>query len=131
MKLPKTPHRNHGDPIIPLINVIFLLIIFFMVAGSIRPPLALDVQAPESTSEGAAESAPAIVVDRDGRVGIGAAVLDNATLAEWLRGNAIPGEGAIAVAADQATPAEKLLDVLDALKAHTSRPVTLTVRRAA
>lgn len=35
--------------LIPLINVVFLLLIFFMLAGQLRDPQPVQVQAPEAT----------------------------------------------------------------------------------
>ncbi|WP_375260408.1 ExbD/TolR family protein [Palleronia sp.] len=39
----RKPRRAQGEPTIPLINVVFLMLIFFLVAGQIAPPLAADL----------------------------------------------------------------------------------------
>jgi len=49
--------RNGDEAILPLTNVVFLLLIFFMLAGRLAAPEALDIQPPSSVSESAAESA--------------------------------------------------------------------------
>jgi biopolymer transport protein ExbD len=38
--------KSPEDALIPLINIVFLLLIFFMVAGSIQPPVPTDVNHP-------------------------------------------------------------------------------------
>jgi biopolymer transport protein ExbD len=44
--------RGNGDEsILPLTNVVFLLLIFFMLAGRLASPEAFDIKPPVSTSE--------------------------------------------------------------------------------
>jgi len=38
--------RSADDALIPLINIVFLLLIFFMVAGSIQPSIPVDISHP-------------------------------------------------------------------------------------
>ncbi|NQY87172.1 MAG: biopolymer transporter ExbD [Colwellia sp.] len=38
--------KSADDALIPLINIVFLLLIFFMVAGSIQPSVPVDVDHP-------------------------------------------------------------------------------------
>ena len=42
---------NGDDSILPLTNVVFLLLIFFMLAGRLASPEAFDIQPPVSQSE--------------------------------------------------------------------------------
>ena len=44
----KKPNSNSDDNLIPLINIVFLLLIFFMVAGQMQKPLATDITLPVS-----------------------------------------------------------------------------------
>ena len=46
----KAPTHRRADNMLPAINVIFLLLLFFMVAGSIRERLSSDVSPPGSVS---------------------------------------------------------------------------------
>lgn len=48
---------NPDDNLIPLINIVFLLLIFFMVAGQIAPQQDMTIDPPESASEKALEPA--------------------------------------------------------------------------
>ena len=59
--------------IVPLVNIVFLLLIFFMLLGRIASPEALQVQPPISASSGLADSNNSIVIliSANGRLAIG------------------------------------------------------------
>lgn len=44
----RTSKKSTEDNLIPLINIVFLLLIFFMVAGKIQQPLVSDPQLPKT-----------------------------------------------------------------------------------
>lgn len=58
---------------VPLINIVFLLLIFFLTAGSLVPERALKTDLPSASAEAAEdyEEGPEISVDSEGRVAIG------------------------------------------------------------
>lgn len=59
---------NQDDNLIPLINIVFLMLIFFMVAGHISESDPIKVQAPSSISDKQDKLEPmVIVVAADGR----------------------------------------------------------------
>ncbi len=43
--------NNNDDNLIPLINIVFLMLIFFMVAGQIQPSDGVKVESPTSISD--------------------------------------------------------------------------------
>ena len=45
------PRRASREPVVPMINVVFLLLIFFLMTAQIQPPAPFDVELP--TAEGA------------------------------------------------------------------------------
>lgn len=51
LNLPGRRRPNPEDSLIPLINIVFLLLIFFMVAGQISAQDAEDIEPPMSASE--------------------------------------------------------------------------------
>lgn len=56
MHFPRTRRAHHSDEaILPLTNVVFLLLIFFMLAGRLTSPRPFDVDPPQSASEATAE----------------------------------------------------------------------------
>ena len=42
------PRRRNGENIVPMINVVFLLLIFFLMTAQIAPPEPLEVNPPQS-----------------------------------------------------------------------------------
>jgi biopolymer transport protein ExbD len=61
--------RPDIEPVLPLINVVFLLLIFFMVAGRLAPGLPADVTPPQSEMAQGDTSEPIrLVVDREGNL---------------------------------------------------------------
>lgn len=42
------PRRTGGENIVPMINVVFLLLIFFLMTATIRPPAPAEVTPPET-----------------------------------------------------------------------------------
>lgn len=55
-------NTNSDDNLVPLINVVFLMLIFFMVAGQIRATDAVTISPPDSMSEMQQEESPAKVL---------------------------------------------------------------------
>lgn len=61
--------RPDIEPVLPLINVVFLLLIFFMVAGHLAPGLPANVTPPESSAAAADSDEPIrLVVDQHGNL---------------------------------------------------------------
>jgi len=98
MKL-RHPDRRRGDGgddhLVPLINIIFLMLIFFMIAARFAPSEPLDVAPPRSS-----RGAPVSMADRtillaaDGRVAVGEQIVEPAALTATLRGwSAADGRG--------------------------------------
>jgi biopolymer transport protein ExbD len=112
--------RRHGDdPILPLINIVFLLLIFFMLAGRLATTDPFDLEPAASTS--AADDAPDLMVLQVGRGGevaidgeiIAAGALDRA-LAQRLA--AAPPKG-VRIKADGAAAAGDVIALVARLGA--------------
>lgn len=64
-----SPRRPDIEPVLPLINVVFLLLIFFMVAGRLAPGLPADVTPPASAAAIDPSDEPIqLVVDAEGQL---------------------------------------------------------------
>lgn len=69
MKLPSPRRQHHGEPLSPLIDVVFLLLVFFMLIGTLTPPEPLPVHPPQSQNGAtAANSHPTLLVSAAGRL---------------------------------------------------------------
>lgn len=74
------------DGVIPLINVVFLMLIFFMVAGQIQKSDPIKITPPESINETRAQTEPnaLILVGLDGRFYLGDEVITLTDIAPRL-----------------------------------------------
>ncbi|TVR82912.1 MAG: biopolymer transporter ExbD [Rhodospirillales bacterium] len=70
------PASNPDDRILPLINVVFLLLIFFMLAGRLAAPDPFDVVPPHSVSRDQASPQDVmILIGADGRLALDGVVM--------------------------------------------------------
>ena len=62
---------RHGINLVPLINIVFLLLIFFMLSSTLITPDKFDIQLPESDKGDSHESVPIVILVRgDGTIAI-------------------------------------------------------------
>jgi biopolymer transport protein ExbD len=81
--LPAPNRKRPGISLLPMINVVFLLLIFFLISARMTPPEAFPVTPPTAAQAQAAEADGRFVllVGLDGRLGYRAAVEDAALAA--------------------------------------------------
>lgn len=123
-----------GLNLVPLINVIFLLLVFFMLAGTLRSPEPFGVEAPESTTSDKAEVEPVyeqaeLVASADGRLSLNGQEIAWAdlepALAELFRDVASP---AVTFTIDADANTGDMVDLIGKLRASGARLVFLTTR---
>lgn len=127
------PRTGRDDHLIPLINIIFLMLIFFMVAGQIAPRESIRVDPPVSEQKAAGEIAEhVIILDADGRIAIGERTLSAEALSERLALWQAAASGAesigITIKADAAVTTGRLRETLDLLDAAGIAQVELITR---
>lgn len=104
----------------PLIDVVFLLLIFFMVSTTFTRESRLQLRLPEASGEApiSAEQILEIQVDQDGQYAIGGRVLSDSTLATLRDVLLSIAEGdldrPLLVSADARAPHQAVVRVLDA-----------------
>ena len=106
--------------ILPLINVVFLLLIFFMVAGQLSATDAFPIEPATSASEDQPERQELrVLVASDGRLAVGQdEVADVDSLVRRVRaGIADNASRRIQIKADGAADANRLIAVLERLRA--------------
>jgi len=62
------PLRRAGESVVPMINVAFLLLIFFLMVAVVAPPDPFQVDLPSGAGETGETSTVVILVGRDGQV---------------------------------------------------------------
>lgn len=128
MKL-NTPVRKRDEEanLIPLINIVFLLLIFFMLAGSFTQSDYFDVAPPASSAPQVAEAPTLIVLmSADGDLAIGEDELEMPALNALISARLAAEPGLLVqLKADGGLAAESLLDVMESLKAAGVAKLTL------
>jgi biopolymer transport protein ExbD len=129
--------RGREPDLTSLINIVFLILIFFVVAGALRPFSARDVRLAKVAQERAGQVSPGhLIVREDGRLTYRGADVSLEALGELVAGQAAPGSGGKAPAvftlvADGRLPAKRLLEVSRVLKGAGVGRVALMVERSA
>jgi len=108
------------ENVLPLINIVFLLLIFFMIAGAISTtaPFPLDPPATEAADSTAAPR-NGVAIAADGRLAMGGESVALEELTERVRSwqEEAKGDDVLSVRADQAAPNRRLFEVLERLRA--------------
>lgn len=121
------PRANTEDALIPLINVVFLMLVFFMIAGQITAPEALSIQPPSSQQGRLIEPEPILLlIDAQGRIAVDGEIVSAAQLSERLlnhpasmgaaRADAGSDEIGITLKADSALTQGQLRPLLEQLR---------------
>jgi biopolymer transport protein ExbD len=110
MNFAPRPRPARSENIVPMINVVFLLLIFFLMTASLEPAPPVKVTLPESMAE-PGEVARNLYVDAEGLIAFDGATGDGARA--LLAGI----EGEIVIHADRNLPASALARVLADLAA--------------
>ena len=64
----RRPRRQTREPTIALINIVFLMLVFFMVAGTLAPPLERDLSLVRTDDLEGRAPPDALVIHADGRM---------------------------------------------------------------
>jgi biopolymer transport protein TolR len=81
MRLPPSERKRLREPIGPLVDVVFLLLVFFLLAGNLEPPPPIEVNPPESENADAQDRGSLrILLDAEGRIAFDGKVRDRESL---------------------------------------------------
>ncbi len=113
--------------IAPLIDIVFLLLVFFMLTSTFLVPEALELELPESSSATASEATPIIVaLDSTGQLSINGERVELAQLRKaiepLLKQNS---DSPITLKSDARTEVQQLLKVMDEIRAAGASNVAL------
>lgn len=125
MEFSSPPRRRPKEAIVPMINVVFLLLIFFLISAQITPPAPFDVTLPDATGGEAAAPTDTLYIDAGGQLAFNAA--RGAAVYDALAARATP-DATLQIRADAALDAGVLARLLPELAARGVRGVDLLAR---
>ena len=113
-----TTKRNDDDRILPLINVVFLLLIFFMLAGKLSAGDPFRIEPPASVSEAPASTKQIeILIGADGQLALDDELVDEAGLQAGVEQRLGEAEAVqINVKADGGAEALRVVAIMELLR---------------
>lgn len=123
----KRRHRTRVEPTIALINVVFLMLVFFMVASTIAPPMARDLRLVR-TSELEGRAPPdTLVVHPDGRLTYRGKTVDS--VQAFYAARPEDEREVVRIVPDEALPAVTLVNLARDLRAAGASRVVIVTQR--
>ncbi|SFK94716.1 ExbD/TolR family protein [Shimia haliotis] len=118
------PPRKKRDSTIPLINIVFLMLVFFLIAGTVAAPLDPDLNLVQTSDLEGRDPPDALVLHADGNL--------------TFRGNPMTpeayivanGTGAARIVPDRDVSALRLMEVTGALRREGATSVVVVTERA-
>lgn len=128
MALASPRKRRRAEPMIALINIVFLMLIFFLVAAAVAPPLDREVRLARTDQLEGRSPPDAAVIRADGRLMFrGAEITSEAYLAARLSEQ----EDAVALRLipDRDLPAIRLIEIAGELRASGASDIRIVTER--
>ena len=124
------PRPGEDERILPLINVVFLLLIFFMLAGRLAVSDPFAVEPPATQSAGAAEvSDLTVLLSADGKAALDGSVVARPVLMAAIAERLAAEPGArVVVKADAAAEAAAVIGLLRQIRAAGATDMHLLTR---
>ncbi len=118
MRIETPRRRRRGVGLMPLIDVVFLLLVFFILAGSFDDTRRLPLHTDRGAGETAGPDAGRVLVrlHRDGAVDLGGVPMARAELAGRLRELGGETGAAVAVMPLEGVRTSQVVDLLDLLR---------------
>ncbi|MCF6217681.1 MAG: biopolymer transporter ExbD [Gammaproteobacteria bacterium] len=118
--------HSHLD-IAPLIDIVFLLLVFFMLTSTFLVPEAIELELPKSSSATLTEERPIVVAfNREGQLALNGKTLQLSELGNAIKpliaGNS---ELTITLKSDAHTEVQQLLAIMDEIRAAGGNNVAL------
>jgi len=112
--------RARRDDIVPMINVAFLMLVFFLMSAVIAPPAPVDIAVPTTTEASSSVDGVTLFVTSDGEL-IGA----NGSVVQDLN---VFADGPVTVSADATFPANSFVRVVESLRLAGVAEIHLVAR---
>lgn len=123
MRIDMPSRRPRGESIIPMINVVFLLLIFFLLTAQVSPPTPFEVTPPDSSSELPSLEQDVLYISAKGELAYNDARGDAIWVVLGVRETLEPLE----IRADGAASATRIAEVLKKLRGVSETGAQLVV----
>ena len=141
IKVRQAPPKRQAESTISLINIVFLMLIFFLIAGQLAPPVDPDVTLAETTEAPPLAPPDALFADSEGRLShrgqpVEIAAYLAALGADGPASGPAPGEDTgtggpvVLLAVDRDLDAARMLEIADRLYRAGAGKVSLVTRGA-
>ena len=132
MRMHEPMERARTDNTIALINVVFLMLIFFLFAGSVEPNDAHDINPPDvSVEREKTDTGGALVIGPDGAITMRGKTIAPEALAETLSAPSDEErQRPLRIVADKALPASALNGILASARQAGRERIVLVARQA-
>ena len=117
MKLSEPPRKPQTESIVPMINVVFLLLIFFLMTVQIAPPEPFEVTPPEAKAETPAGGELVLHLSAEGKLAFRDTLGEGAIAAAATEAEICGDCEVLTLRADSAVPARRLAALLPELSA--------------
>lgn len=119
MQLVKPKRKSAAENVLPLINVVFLLLIFFMLAGALEKADLLDIEPPETLSTDQPDDTTAILlIDDAGTLSFRDEIVPRGEIVARLQAFfAEHPDGRLKLKADAAADAASVIALIEELRA--------------
>lgn len=120
--------REKPEPTIALINIVFLMLIFFLIAGTLSQPIDGTLNLVKTAELDGRDPSDALVIHGDGRLSHRGQ--DLADVSEFTLGLSEEALAAVRVMPDRDLDASRLVDLSRALRASGAQSVVIVTERA-
>jgi biopolymer transport protein ExbD len=128
IRIPRPQTQRQREGTIALINIVFLMLIFFLIAGTLAPPVDPEVRLITTVEAEQADPPRALFVTASGELRAGGAEVTVEGYVAALRDD--NGPLTVKLAADRDLPAERLIDVIAELRGAGVELVSVVTERA-
>ncbi|MEY8838288.1 ExbD/TolR family protein [Cribrihabitans sp. XS_ASV171] len=116
--------QSKRDPSIALINIVFLMLIFFLIAGTIAAPLDADLRLVETSGLDGREPPDALVLRADGTLSFRGNPID---AQQFMAGYT---EGPVRIVPDRNSSGQRLVALSSELRSLGAPSILLVTERA-
>ncbi|MEM7067994.1 MAG: biopolymer transporter ExbD [Pseudomonadota bacterium] len=128
-RIPRKQLRQKRESTIALINIVFLMLIFFLVAGTLTTPLDQDVDIASLQLDQQAPPPDMVFIREDGSLTWQGTATDIPSIMERWESVQNVEKAPMRIAADRNLSAMKLLETIEEFKATGAEEIKLVIQK--